>query len=265
MRSRIATATVLVAVAALAAAASTSLPVIALVALVAGVAIGEFARFGSPRIAPALILLAFPFYFAWLYVELIPWAAQVQLFALMVFGALCAYSYVLRPNRLLSECGALWILAPLASAVLLQRFGPSDPLFSLSRPIFLAIVPLWVGDTLAYLVGKRWGRTPLMPSVSPKKTLEGAIANLLGCLGAASIIGPAVGVDLLPSLFCGTIAGTLGQAGDLFESAMKRRVGVKDSGGLLPGHGGVLDRIDSLLMCMPAQALIISLSLATQR
>ncbi|MEJ5170950.1 MAG: phosphatidate cytidylyltransferase, partial [Fimbriimonadales bacterium] len=99
----------------------------------------------------------------------------------------------------------------------------------------------------AMLVGRRWGRRKLAPTVSPGKTWEGASANLLAATGVGILSSLWFGVPLAAGAACGLACGTLGQAGDLFESWLKRRAGVKDSGTLLPGHGGVLDRIDALL------------------
>jgi phosphatidate cytidylyltransferase len=112
----------------------------------------------------------------------------------------------------------------------------------------------WVGETVAYLVGSAVGRHKLAPVISPKKSVEGALAQL-----AASIAtGAALGAWLLPTcgagvwLGAGALLGVVGQFGDLAESAIKRSTGTKDTGALIPGHGGVLDRIDSLLFNLPA-------------
>jgi phosphatidate cytidylyltransferase len=112
----------------------------------------------------------------------------------------------------------------------------------------------WVGETTAYLVGSAVGRHKLAPVVSPKKSVEGAIAQVLASIGT----GAALGAWLLPScgpgmaFGAGALLGVVGQFGDLAESAIKRSLGTKDTGGLIPGHGGVLDRIDSLLFNLPA-------------
>jgi len=112
----------------------------------------------------------------------------------------------------------------------------------------------WIGETAAYFVGSTMGRRKLAPVISPKKSVEGALAQL-----AASIAtGAAVGAWLLPTcgatvwLGGGALLGVIGQFGDLAESAIKRSAGTKDTGALIPGHGGVLDRIDSLLFNLPA-------------
>lgn len=121
----------------------------------------------------------------------------------------------------------------------------------------MAIVPLWAGDTAAIFAGRAFGKHLLAPTVSPKKTVEGAIANLLACLAAAWGFGVWLNVPAPQSLVCGLIAGVLGQIGDLFESWVKRQANVKDSGTLLPGHGGIMDRIDSILFTAPFVALVL--------
>jgi phosphatidate cytidylyltransferase len=112
----------------------------------------------------------------------------------------------------------------------------------------------WIGETTAYLVGSTLGRHKLAPITSPRKTVEGAIAQVVASIAA----GAALGFWLLPTcsaavgLGGGALLGVIGQFGDLAESAIKRSAGTKDTGGLIPGHGGVLDRIDSLLFNLPA-------------
>ena len=112
----------------------------------------------------------------------------------------------------------------------------------------------WVGETSAYLVGSSMGRRKLAPVISPGKTVEGAIAQVV----ASVLTAAALGAWLLPScgmtalLAGGALLGIVGQVGDLAESSIKRSVGTKDTGGLIPGHGGILDRIDSLLFNLPA-------------
>ena len=104
-------------------------------------------------------------------------------------------------------------------------------------------------DTAAYIVGKAIGKRPLAPTVSPNKTWEGAIAGLFGALTAAVVAAWALKLDAaVPAIvILGALMGVVGQAGDLFESKLKRLADVKESGWLLPGHGGVLDRLDSIV------------------
>ena len=119
--------------------------------------------------------------------------------------------------------------------------------------IFLILAVIFAGDTSAFYFGSYLGRHKLCPAVSPGKTIEGSI----GGLAANLLVGSVVKLFFLPelswapSLFLFVVMGIAGQAGDLFESMLKRSSNVKDSGGLLPGHGGFLDRIDALLFAAP--------------
>lgn len=120
--------------------------------------------------------------------------------------------------------------------------------------IFFLFVVVMCGDSAAYYVGSAIGRHKLYPAVSPNKSIEGSLGGLAGSVAGALLfrgiwfpelaIGHAVGAALL--------LGALGQVGDLFESMLKRSCGVKDSGTIIPGHGGVLDRLDSILFAAPA-------------
>ncbi len=118
--------------------------------------------------------------------------------------------------------------------------------------LLIVVLATWLGDTFAYLLGRSRGRHPLLPRVSPKKTVEGSIGGLAGSALAGGI-GSAVfglGVSAWVGAGVGLGLGLVGQLGDLSESLLKRQVGVKDSGALIPGHGGVLDRIDALLFAL---------------
>jgi len=131
------------------------------------------------------------------------------------------------------------------------------------RPLdaLLVLGVAWIADTAAYFAGRRWGRHRLAPSISPGKTWEGAGGGLIGAAAYAMIL------SILFAGFQGTrMAAFLGAAallvmvsiaGDLFESAVKRQAGVKDSGAILPGHGGMLDRIDSATAVLPVAALLV--------
>ena len=123
----------------------------------------------------------------------------------------------------------------------------------LPRELILALlVIIWVGDSAAYYAGRALGRHPLAPEVSPKKTIEGGIAGLIG--SAAAGVGAGVwflGEPALRMLVISAVTAVVGQAGDLAESLLKRSAGVKDSSSILPGHGGILDRLDSLFFAAP--------------
>jgi phosphatidate cytidylyltransferase len=180
-------------------------------------------------------------------------------FALPVFGLLMAVVAVLAApvwrgtpdvarsaNTLLAITYIGWLLG---FGILLHHTS------SLGDELVLYVVGVtWIGETTAYVVGSTMGRHKLAPVISPKKSVEGALAQL-----AASVAtGAAIGAWLLPTcgagvwLGAGALLGVVGQFGDLAESAIKRSAGTKDTGALIPGHGGVLDRIDSLLFNLPA-------------
>ena len=134
------------------------------------------------------------------------------------------------------------------SVLVLIRNGPDGITW-----IFFLLIVIFAGDTGAFYVGSYFGRHKLCPSVSPGKTVEGAVGGLMANLG----IGTLYMRFFLPSLPWGTgilfllSIGAAGQVGDLFESQLKRTGDIKDSGGILPGHGGILDRIDALLFAAP--------------
>lgn len=118
---------------------------------------------------------------------------------------------------------------------------------------FLAVAVTFANDTGAYFLGRRWGKRKLWPSVSPNKTWEGSLGGVFLSLVISGMIAfffPELG-NLSAVLGIGLLVSVAGQFGDLVESAIKRTTGVKDSGALLPGHGGVLDRFDSLLLVFP--------------
>ena len=126
--------------------------------------------------------------------------------------------------------------------------------------VFFALLLVWATDIGAYTIGRRYGRTPLMPTVSPNKTIEGSLGGVVSAV-IVSVIFMMVDSSVytphsfLMMLILVVIFSITGQFGDLIESAMKRHFGVKDSGKLIPGHGGILDRFDSLLLVFPMMYL----------
>jgi phosphatidate cytidylyltransferase len=117
--------------------------------------------------------------------------------------------------------------------------------------VLFTLLLIWCGDMLAYFVGKSLGRVPMAPALSPKKTWEGAVANFAASLLVAVFFARWMQVETVTMLIIAGLANIAGQAGDLIESAYKRGAVVKDSGTLVPGHGGVLDRVDSLILAAP--------------
>jgi len=119
----------------------------------------------------------------------------------------------------------------------------------------------WITDTGAYFVGSRFGRTKLAPRLSPNKTVEGAVGGLLFAAAMSMGWGTWIGLPWWQCALLGPVLGALGQIGDLCESALKRDLGIKDFGGIMPGHGGILDRFDSLLFTAPIAYYCLSLML----
>jgi phosphatidate cytidylyltransferase len=125
--------------------------------------------------------------------------------------------------------------------------------------IALVLMTTWGQDVFAYFVGKRWGRRKMAPSLSPRKTWEGAAGGMLGALAGAFLALALFGLplSLWATALIGIVAGIAGPVGDLSESFIKRQAGLKDAGSLIPGHGGILDRIDSVLFSAPAIYIVL--------
>lgn len=201
-------------------------------------------------------------------------------FAAWAFGGVCvlaAAALVLAmPTRGADEgplsavsvtvVGALYVGAPLAFLVLLHAMpgqygwgGPTASAWSGALVVLLPLAATWVGDSAAYFLGTAFGRAKIAPAISPNKSWVGAFAGVTGSALAAGVWllvarpalpdFPVVSVGVVAAL--GVIIGVGGQVGDFAESLLKREAGVKDSGSLFPGHGGVLDRVDALIFAFP--------------
>jgi phosphatidate cytidylyltransferase len=126
------------------------------------------------------------------------------------------------------------------------------------RWLFVAVAIVWAADTGAYFAGRHYGRRKLSPRISPNKTVEGLVGGLVCGLAVALALAPLAGATLaqLPAVaLVALVAVAFSVVGDLFESLLKRHVGAKDSGDLIPGHGGILDRIDGVIAALPVFAL----------
>lgn len=172
---------------------------------------------------------AYPFVIAFVPVLMLLVAALRKKTALMaVFAAFGGLLYIVLPISLLIEMRTISLVIPLA-----------------------LILMIWTNDTMAYLVGSFIGKTPFSP-ISPKKTWEGTAGGAILTIAGAAVWGYFTTyyhmIDWMVLALCAAVAGT---AGDLLESKLKRMAGVKDSGAIMPGHGGALDRFDSLLVATP--------------
>lgn len=150
--------------------------------------------------------------------------------------------------------GSLYVGGCLTTLALLGARRPDGPGY-----VVLALGLAWGADTGGYFAGRTWGRRKLYEAVSPKKTLEGALggivaATIIAVLGHFSYLKS---LPLLDAVLLGVFGSILGQLGDLGESLMKRSTGVKDSGSILPGHGGILDRVDALMVTSSVVLLYI--------
>ena len=175
-------------------------------------------------------------------------ALLIFLFGCVVLGLLTKRPlHEILPAISIGSAALLFVVLPFSYIVRL------DEIEQVGRQLVLfTLVLVWAGDMLAYFVGKSLGRVPMAPALSPKKTWEGALGNVLASMIVAVLFAKWMLTDVITLLVIAGVANIAGQAGDLIESAYKRGASVKDSGGLLPGHGGMLDRIDSLILATPA-------------
>jgi phosphatidate cytidylyltransferase len=159
----------------------------------------------------------------------------------------------------ISAAGLLFVALPFSALVRLDGVSVIGP-----RLVLFTLTLVWAGDTVAYFIGRWFGRLRMAPLLSPKKTWEGAAANLLGSLLVGGLFARWLHFDGTHMLVMAGLANIGGQAGDLIESAYKRSAAVKDSGALLPGHGGMLDRIDALIWAAPVVWYYFELVLAAR-
>ena len=180
------------------------------------------------------------------------WPREALMVLVVAVGLATGVAAWLGARPLWAGLGVAYLGVPAVALVWLR----SDPERGLGLLIWLLAV-VWAADSFAYLVGRRLGGPKLAPRISPGKTWSGLCG---GVIGGALVggLGVAVGSSgrTLQAVGLGAALAAVGQVGDLLESAIKRRSGVKDSGGLIPGHGGVLDRLDSLLLAAPVLALL---------
>lgn len=175
--------------------------------------------------------------------ELANLCIALGLFAMFLFSAPAKRSW--------SAIGLGYTAAALFACVLVRR----DPSYGFQALIFVFLV-VWITDILGYFVGRGVGGPKLWVRVSPKKTWSGAIGGVAGSIVFAAAFAAAGYGKLAPMLLLGTVISVISQLGDLFESALKRQFGVKDSSQIIPGHGGLLDRLDGFMAAIIAAAVI---------
>lgn len=180
---------------------------------------------------------------------------------ILIFGTRILFS--IRDIKTSAAEAALLLMGLLYVPVLLVHLVWLHGLPDGVKWIFLLLIIVMSGDTAAFYTGCNLGKRKLYPIVSPNKSIEGAIGGLLGSL-VGTFLAKGVFFPQLTVIDCfvlALVAGMLGQIGDLFESLLKRSFGVKDSGVIIPGHGGILDRLDSILFAAPVvyyYALIVT-------
>jgi phosphatidate cytidylyltransferase len=189
----------------------------------------------------------------------LPWFALAALFWFTAAPAWLVFGWAPRQRPLLAATGILVLVPTWLAMVALRELSP----YALLHVMAL----VWVADSVAYFVGRRYGKHKLAPAISPGKTWEGVLGGFAGVaiylmLTVLVVIGTqAIGSNLPLPLFVVVVLGApltvASVIGDLFESWMKRQAGLKDSGSLLPGHGGVLDRIDALTATLPVAAAAV--------
>jgi phosphatidate cytidylyltransferase len=229
-----------------------------LVLLLAVAGLYEFYRMAGIKPFGVAGLLGYLLMISLLLPHLVLGIGQVPTADLLLPVLLLLFYPVLQKNQFHIEHVALTVIGALyigyGFAYMAEtRYIPNDGLIL----TLLVILGIWATDSGAYFIGKTWGRRKLWPSISPNKTVEGAIGGLLVTVLIVLAVNAWIGsLTAAQALLIALVTGIAGQMGDLVESAIKRHFGVKDSGRLLPGHGGVLDRFDSLLFVFPVLHLL---------
>lgn len=182
-------------------------------------------------------------------------------FLLLLFSILRIRSDAL-PSLLYTVFGVFYIGVGFASLLLLRQIHEWlwIPGLSMDAGLFfllVAFVGTWASDTFAYFVGRKWGKRKMAPHISPNKTIEGLLGGIIGTVVISLLLSLACHYPMGKGIFLGILVAVMAPMGDLFESYMKRYCDIKDSGQILPGHGGMLDRFDSLLFVAPATLVFV--------
>lgn len=198
---------------------------------------------------------------------MLPWP-QTLPSPILPFAIVALFLYMLLAFRCQSiENMAPWIALQVGGALLMGPWSgslfallPWERGFGVLLPLFLILVGMTVSDTGAYATGRLFGRHKLCPQISPKKTIEGFVGGLVSTWVTVTLLGPVmIGLSFAPSFGLALILSLTAPAGDLFFSAIKRFTGTKDSSHLIPGHGGILDRFDSLVVTIQPAVFYLAL------
>lgn len=205
--------------------------------------------------------------FGYVYQAEAVWFAPYLLYLFYIFVRAIYSDRTLMPVELAKIIfGQVYLVVPFIAANVLSGiltpYFPQQPLRFFHPEIFLLIacVGIWSNDTGAFVAGSLWGNRKLFPSVSPNKSWEGFWGGLIASIASVVLLGEYVIDFHLSTLHCvlmGIVISVAATWGDLFESMLKRQAGVKDSGKIIPGHGGILDRIDSMLFVFPALTILL--------
>lgn len=219
----------------------------------------EWLRLTDPTVP---VHLAIQFYLTF-FSTLIFMMTGLVFWGFLFFAAMMCLYYIrvrllMRPNPIMMSFGLMYLFVPITSGIWLRNVAPEG----LMHFVLLVLI-LIATDTGAFFTGRAIGGPKLAPAISPNKTWAGSLGGLLSAILVCYLFEAFVPSYTMPMSFwlVAVLVSVVGQVGDLFESHMKRRAGVKDSGTLLPGHGGILDRVDSYLFGIPMMALLVYLSI----
>jgi phosphatidate cytidylyltransferase len=223
----------------------------AFVALISALAVFELVKMTETRHKYFLVLLAisclvplyrqsFPMFVLWLLFSPVPYLFAMSLNR-RADNEKINHEIMAALNTLF--LAQLFVVLPLFYFYLLKGINGSYPL--------VLLFAIWASDTGAFIFGKNFGKRRLVPAISPKKTFEGLAGAMVGSMIITGLSSKLLGLGVFEALILGAVIGILGQTGDIFESIWKRVSAVKDSSSLIPGHGGILDRIDSFIFTAP--------------
>lgn len=196
---------------------------------------------------------------------------SVRIFTALLFLTFCLLLFLIlaikkedMTNLVYTSFGALYFGIGFGTLALLRGSRELLPVGAVNGDpgvflILFALVCTWASDSFAYLAGRSFGKHKMAPHISPNKTVEGLIGGAIGCVVLGMVLAFGFKYNLTHAFFLSVMAAVMAPVGDLFESYVKRACDIKDSGNILPGHGGMMDRFDSLLFVAPSLAAVLAL------